>query len=94
MMHCRFQRSIVRRSYPEKSRKSSGPVNKKQVNYSTSYGDVPSIDIREDNDMYFPSVRVDWSLRQMVGQDTVNDGLDFGTFSGDDIHLDGPSSIG
>ena len=44
--------------------------------------------------MYFPFVRVDCNPRQTVGQDTVNDGLDFGTFRGDDIHHDGPPSIG
>ena len=39
-------------------------------------------------------LRVDCSPRQTVGQDTIDDDLDFGTDCGNDIHLDGPPSIG
>ncbi|XXG63105.1 hypothetical protein AAC387_Pa05g1366 [Persea americana] len=86
--------SFVHCSCSDKSRNSLGIANKKQVNCSTSCGDVPIVDIREDKDMYFSTVRVDCSLRQTVRQDIVDDDLDFGTDCGNDIHLDGPPSIG
>ena len=88
LMHYRYERNVRVHNCTEKVRTSSRTYTTKQTIEPTLAQELPTIDLNEDNDMNFPSVRNECSPHQAVGQDIVIDDIDVGTNNHDEIQTD------
>ena len=84
---CRFQGTYKDRTRPRKSRNVSTSSMGKEVIEPLQSHELPTVDLHDDEDMYFQIVRNDLSPHQPVGQEEFVNDMNIGVDSHANIQI-------